>query len=75
MGSDHDITRKDFINATLVGMGAALLRAPAPLEAMQRAAERDTFTGPGGVGDYASSNGNTKAVMDAAHRIRGEVRA
>src|SRR5262249_44759804 len=33
-------------------------------------AERDTFTGPGGVGDYAASNGNTKAVMDAAHRIR-----
>ena len=75
MGSDHDITRKDFINATLVGMGAALLRAPAPLEAMQRAAERDTFTGPGGVGDYASSNGNTKAVMDAAHRIRDGVYA
>ncbi|MGH7619760.1 MAG: FAD-dependent oxidoreductase [Gemmatimonadaceae bacterium] len=67
--TDHDITRKDFINATLVGMGAALLRAPAPLEAAQQRAA-DTFTGPGGVGDYASSNGNTKAVMDAAHRIR-----
>jgi spermidine dehydrogenase len=71
MVSDHDITRKDFINATLVGMGAALLRAPSPLEAMeQRAAQADTFTGYGGVGDYAASNGNTKAVMDAAHRIR-----
>ena len=76
--NDLDITRKDFINAALVGVGAALLRAPAPLDAMQRAAESaeraaqepDTFTGPGGVGDYASSNGNTKAVMDAAHKIR-----
>lgn len=68
--AEQDITRKDFINATLVGMGAALLGAPAPLDALQRAAEVDTFTGPGGVGDYATSNGNTKAVMDAAHRIR-----
>jgi hypothetical protein len=76
--NDLDITRKDFINAALAGVGAALLKAPAPLDAMPRAeqsAERaaqepDTFTGPGGVGDYASSNGNTKAVMDAAHKIR-----
>src|SRR6185437_13643945 len=79
--NDLDITRKDFINAALVGVGAALLKAPAPLDAMQRAAqsteraaeEPDTFTGPGGVGDYASSNGNTKAVMDAAHKIRDDV--
>ncbi len=30
----------------------------------------DPWTGPGGTGDYAASNGNTKAVMDAAHRVR-----
>ena len=69
------ITRRDFIDATLVGVGAALLSAPSPASAMAAAAEHiappaDTFTGPGGVGDYAASNGNTKPVIDAAHTIR-----
>src|SRR6185295_5074663 len=30
----------------------------------------DDWTGFGGTGDYARSNGNTKAVLDAAHRVR-----
>src|SRR6185312_11111145 len=69
-----NITRKDFLNTTLLGVGAALLAKAAPAEAM-RALEASTppadpWTGPGGIGDYASSNGNTKAVMDAAHKIR-----
>jgi spermidine dehydrogenase len=70
--ADREITRKDFLNATLLGMGAALLGAPAPLESM--VSPPDRWTGPGGVGDYASSNGNTRAVMDAAHRMRWSVR-
>src|SRR5262245_54234272 len=69
-----DITRKDFLNATLLGAGAALLSSPSPADAMRRIAElapaEDAFSGPGGVGDYASSNGDTKPVIDAAHRIR-----
>jgi spermidine dehydrogenase len=79
LGMDAPITRKDFLNTTLLGVGAALLGAPAPARALerlavahdagQRAAD-DPWTGPGGVGDYASSNGNTKAVLDAAHKIR-----
>lgn len=67
--ADHEITRKDFLNATLLGVGAALLGAPSPIEAMTSGVS-DAWTGPGGVGDYATSNGNTKPVMDAAHRIR-----
>ena len=76
MDLDPRITRKDFLNATLLGVGAALLHTPSPAEAMEAlAAARanapaDAWTGPGGVGDYATSNGNTKAVMDAAHKIR-----
>lgn len=69
-----DITRKDFLNATLLGAGAALLGAPSPAAAARlaaflegRAPKPDDWTGPGGIGDYATSNGNTKAVMDAAH--------
>jgi len=69
-----NITRKDFLNTTLLGVGAALLAKAAPAEAMKvpelAPAPADPWTGPGGVGDYASSNGNTKAVMDAAHKIR-----
>ena len=67
------ITRKDFLNTTLLGVGAALLAKAAPAEAMRAVGAgppADTWTGPGGIGDYASSNGNTKAVMDAAHKIR-----
>src|SRR4051812_26046765 len=69
-----DITRKDFLNATLVGTGAALLSSASPADLLRRldalAAPADPFSGPGGVGDYATSNGDTKAVVDAAHKIR-----
>src|SRR5258705_12769038 len=75
MSEPGDITRKDFLNTALLGVGAGLLASPSPAEAMARLAEEaaapaDTFTGPGGVGDYAVSNGNTKPVLDAAHLIR-----
>jgi spermidine dehydrogenase len=72
IGLDAPISRKDFLGTTLVGIGAALLGASSPAEAMAAnvAQAADDFTGFGGVGDYAASNGNTKAVVDAAHRIR-----
>jgi spermidine dehydrogenase len=60
----------------LLGLGAALLSAPAPAALMRDAPSRvaeqdlDDWTGFGGVGDYARSNGNTRAVLDAAHRLR-----
>ena len=71
LGLDAPITRKDFLNAALLGAGAALLHSPSPLDAMQSpCADGRHVDRPGGVGDYAASNGNTKAVMDAAHQIR-----
>ncbi|MEJ7813171.1 MAG: FAD-dependent oxidoreductase [Gemmatimonadaceae bacterium] len=80
LGIGAPITRKDFLNTALLGVGAALLGAPAPAQMLQRLeAERegaaggraaDPWTGPGGVGDYAASNGNTRAVLDAAHKLR-----
>jgi spermidine dehydrogenase len=80
LGLDTRITRKDFLNAALVGAGGVLLSAVAP--ALARAAGRDgaqagadNWTGFGGVGDYARSNGNTKAVLDAAHKVRDRVYA
>jgi spermidine dehydrogenase len=82
LGLDTRITRKDFLNTTLLGLGGALLQAPAPAaflrdvlaEPLAAAGQApDDWTGFGGTGDYASSNGNTKAVMDAAHRLRDGV--
>ena len=68
-----DISRRDFVNGTLVGFGAALLGSAAPaLAARQKPAGvfNDPWTGFGGVGDYATSDGNVASVRDAAHLIR-----
>ncbi len=80
-----EITRRDFVGGTLVGAGAALLTAkapgalavgngdgfrlgrsiPIPLNGLD-----EKWSGPGGVGDYASSNGNTFREVNAAHALR-----
>ena len=62
-----DVTRRDFVNTTLLGAGAALLHAPSPAAAQGAGGG---WTGYGGVGDYRTSNGDTWDVMEAAHRIR-----
>jgi spermidine dehydrogenase len=58
------IFRRDFLNNTLLAAGASLLNMPAPA-----ATQRDTFTGYGGIGDYASSNGDPWPVLTAGHKI------
>lgn len=73
LGMNAPITRRDFVNGALAGSGAALLAGcggsagggDGPLSP-----SGSTWTGYGGVGDYAWSNGNTQAVVDAAHGIR-----
>jgi spermidine dehydrogenase len=74
--ANSTITRRDFVAGTLVGTGSALLGMAAPAT-MRTAAAQTTplpltglgpdWTGPGGVGDYARSNGNTAEVVNAAH--------
>jgi spermidine dehydrogenase len=80
------ITRRDFIGGTLIGSGAALLSAQAPGLMRTAAAESRSpqqislglnnvdasWTGPGGVGDYARANGNTHEVVNAAHTFRNQ---
>src|SRR5579864_2616905 len=56
-----------FVNGALAGAGASLLCAPAPLHAQTLT---DAWTGYAGIGDYAASNGNTAAVVSAAHALR-----
>lgn len=63
----REITRRDFLNAALLGAGALLLDLPAPLQLLARTKEWDGY---GGVGDYAGSHGNTEADVRAAHKVR-----
>src|SRR5580704_8587431 len=76
LGMDCGITRRDFLNATLLASGGLLLNSVSPAEllaepkASQEKSSDDSWTGYGGVGDYANSNGNTRAVLEAGHQIR-----
>lgn len=72
MPRDLSISRRDFLNGVLAGSGAALLHHPAVLAAPPGAwaAPAPDWYGPGGVGDYAASHGNTPEVVTRAHEIR-----
>ena len=69
LGMDHDISRRDFMNATLLASGSALLSGLTPHQLLAQMG-KDNWTGYGGVGDYADSHGNTFEVMTAGHQIR-----
>ena len=68
LGMNTQITRRDFLNAALIGTGAALLTLPAPMRLM--AAEESGWDGFGGVGDYATAHGNSEEMRLAGHRLR-----
>ena len=68
LGLNTPITRRDFLNATLIGAGASLLSLPAPMRLL--AAQASPWDGPGGIGDYASSHGNSELARLAGHRLR-----
>jgi spermidine dehydrogenase len=69
LGLNQPICRRDFLNSTLLAAGGALLGPLTPQQLLANAADND-WTGYGGVGDYANSNGNTLEVMTAGHQIR-----
>jgi spermidine dehydrogenase len=69
-GMDEKITRRDFLDATLLATGAALAAGTTPRELLAKANEGNPFDGYSGVGDYVGANGNTRAVMDAGHDLR-----
>jgi len=76
MGFGPRITRRDFLNGTLLGIGSALLGCrPRPQGAPGRGAGGPWSLGPdwygyGGVGDYRFSHGNTPEAVETAHRLR-----
>ena len=69
LGMNQRIHRRDFMNSVLLASGGALLGSMTP----QQLLSADTWTGYGGVGDYAHSNGNTYEVINAGHQIRDNV--
>jgi spermidine dehydrogenase len=68
LGLAERITRRDFLDATLLAAGGTLLGGLSPLDAL--AAGNSAFDGYGGVGDYATANGNTYEVLTEGHKIR-----
>jgi spermidine dehydrogenase len=69
------ITRRDFLNGALAGVGGALLGCR-PSRHVERSGATAGWTpdpdwyGYGGVGDYRFSHGNTPEVVETAHRLR-----
>ena len=68
LGMNEPITRRDFLNGTLVaGVGLVLGRSNQAPATISPAAAWDGY---GGVGDYAHAHGNMWDVMTMAHRMR-----
>ena len=67
LGMQEPISRRDFLNSTLLATGGMLLSSMSPAQLLQ--AQND-WTGFGGIGDYSASNGNTWDVIMAGHQIR-----
>src|SRR6202034_4618406 len=71
IGMERSITRRDFLNASLLASGGLLLNAISPADLLAAKADcrfsGDALTGYGGVGDYGQANGNTLGVLEAGH--------
>lgn len=62
------ISRRDYLNSTLLASGSLLLNGACPMELL---AEGE-WNGYGGVGDYSGGNGNTLEVLTDGHKIRDQ---
>jgi spermidine dehydrogenase len=69
LGLNAPIDRRDLLNSTLLAAGGMLLGCISPFQLLAK----EDWTGYGGVGDYARSNGNTYEVMTDGHKIRDRV--
>lgn len=70
------ITRRDFLNGALLGVGGALVGCRSHREHSQSGRPGPSWSlspdwyGYGGVGDYRFSHGNTPEAVEMAHRLR-----
>jgi spermidine dehydrogenase len=70
LGMDMSITRRDFLNATLLGTGAMLLDMKAPINLF---AQTPGWYGYGGGGDYSASHGNTPEIIKTFQDIQNGI--
>jgi len=68
LGMREAISRRDFLNGTLIAGAGLVLGSHAQTPAMLSPA--DAWNGYGGIGDYARAHGNMYDVMTVAHRMR-----
>jgi spermidine dehydrogenase len=66
LGMHRRISRRDYLNSTLLASGSALLNASSPLSLLGA----EDWDGYSGVGDYQGCNGNTWQVVSDGHKIR-----
>jgi spermidine dehydrogenase len=66
LGMNEPISRRDFLNGTLVAGAGLVLGGQVP----GTSSPADDWNGYGGIGDYRRSNGNTYEVMTAGHAMR-----
>jgi spermidine dehydrogenase len=67
LGLNQAICRRDFLNATLLATGGALLSSLTPTQLL---AQNETWGGYTGEGDYRNANGDTMEVMQGGHSVR-----
>ena len=67
----ENISRRDFLDGTLLASGAALLTGSAPIVALSQSKD---WNGYSGEGDYKGSAGNTDEVIRGARGPRWWIR-
>jgi spermidine dehydrogenase len=74
LGMNSSITRRDFLETTLLASGTALLGANSPAQLLaaksQNEATASDWNGFGGIGEYGNTNGNTWEVLASGHKLR-----
>ncbi len=71
IGLDRNITRRDFIHGSSLIVAGAVAGCSTPAAHLNDGFDVGSdWYGPGGVGDYALSHGNTPDVIKVAHEIR-----
>jgi spermidine dehydrogenase len=71
LGMDVGVSRRDFLDGTLLASGAALLTAGAPAGILaQTGSQSGAWAGYAGEGDYRLAAGNSEEVVQTAHAVR-----
>lgn len=76
LGLNNNISRRDFLNTTLLASGGALLNSVSPMDILGPTGVPETdeeWYGPGGVGDYSRTHGNSPEARDQGHKVRDGV--